>query len=355
MNLVAPINCLLGYGHVGWNILYHSFIGGANPTFFPIGKPNITYGDRAAECLNSTHYMAKEELDPKAPTLVVWHEFGLFEKALGQSTKIGLSFFELSALDKNRLNNLNSMDINIQASEWGANVLRHNGVKSEIKVIPCGFNPEVFYPKVNQSTTYKFFNIGKMEYRKGHDVLIKAFERTFDKSDDVELHMLWENPFLNEQRKMEWVAQYKGGKLSDRVFFRQQFNSDLGLANFIRSMDCGVFPTRSEGFGLPILQSIACGKQIITTDYSAHTEYATPHNSSLLSITEFEPSIDNVFFTHSSVPQNSFWAKITDKNFEELCEYMRFNYLNRVRKDNSKTVENLTWKNVVNKIGVYNG
>ena len=132
MNIVAPTNCYLGYGHVGWNILYHSYLQGHNPTFFPIGNPNITYGTEAADCLNSTHYVAKDGGSSSAPTLVIWHEFGLLEKALGRGEKIGLSFFELSRLDRVRKINLNGMDINIQASHWGKEVLENNGIKTRI-------------------------------------------------------------------------------------------------------------------------------------------------------------------------------------------------------------------------------
>ena len=186
-----------------------------------------------------------------------------------------------------------------------------------------------------------------MEYRKGHDAIIDAFYRTFNKNDDVELHMVWENGFLNEQKKKEWVDLYKKSPLGDKIFFHGHFNSDLDLGDFIRSMDCGLFPTRSEGFGLPILQSIACGKPIITTDYSAHTEFSNPQNSFLLNIDSFEPSVDNVFFISGRIPYGSMWAKLTDNNLDQMSNYMMYCYEERYREDRSGTVKDLTWDKIV--------
>ena len=38
--------------------------------------------------------------------------------------------------------------------------------------------------------------------------------------------------------------------------------------------DVFTLPTRGEGFGLPILEAMACGVATVVTDYSAHTEWA---------------------------------------------------------------------------------
>lgn len=347
MNLVAPSNCYLGYGHVGWNILYHLHKA-IDVTFFPIGNVQVTSNVNATEVLQKTHYYSKDKFDPSSPTLVIWHEHGLFEKALGSAAKLGLSFFECNKLDKIRINNLSSMDINIQCSDWAVNVLDEYGIKS-VK-IPCGYDPTIFFPEKEQKKDgdYHFFNIGKMEYRKGHDVIIKAFCRAFEKEDNVKLHMLWENPFLNEQEKNWWLGQYKNSKLGDKVIFHHQFTTDMGLADFIRSMDFGLFPTRAEGFGLPILQSLACGKSIVTTDYSAQTEFCKPHNSFLLPISEYEPMYDGKFFTNQ-VPAGATWAKITEENIDQLVEVMRSAYEYRF-KETVNLVPDFTWENTACKL-----
>ena len=342
MNLVAPANSMLGYGHVGWNLLrfLHKKL---DITFFPIGQIVPTSGQQ--EILNDTHYSTKDRLNKDTTTLVVWHEFALFEKALGSGKKIGLSFFELNKLDKLRQINLSSMDLNIQCSEWGANVLRSHGINNVV-VIPCGYDPNIFHPLENRSRSFHFFNIGKMEYRKGHDILIKAFCKAFNKFDDVYLHMLWDNVFLNEQEKEWWRGQYRTSLMGERVVFHNRFNTDHELAAFIRSMHVGVFPTRAEGFGLPILQTLACGRRVITTDYSAQVDYCSPPTSSLLGITEYEPMQDGKFFTSKTMPEGATWGKLTDKHVDDLADLMREHYKKKLF-THSEDMSRYTWDNVV--------
>lgn len=349
LNLVAPCNCFLGYGHVGWNILYHFYLMDRNSVnFFPIGQPAITNGQAANDCIS---YTINKDFNNNIPTLVVWHEFDLFTKALGKGAKFSLSFFEIDSLDKHRVKNLKSMDMNIQPSEWGKLVLKNHKIDN-VTTIPCGFSPEIFKPKKieKKSPTYRFFNIGKMEYRKGHDIICKAFNNIFLQNDDVELHMFWDNMFLNQQEKDVWVSQYKNSKLADKIFFHSYKKTDQEFADFISSMDCGIFPTRAEGFGLPILQSIACGKPVITTNYSGQTEYCNADNSFLLNITEFEDCRDGKFFTEKTVPPNARWAKLTKQNEQELMDYMLFAYKNKYNKDSSNTVQHLTWENIICKL-----
>jgi len=45
------------------------------------------------------------------------------------------------------------------------------------------------------------------------------------------------------------------------------------LAAIYNSIDIFTLPTRGEGFGLPVLEAMSCGRPIVVTDYSAHPEW----------------------------------------------------------------------------------
>ena len=54
------------------------------------------------------------------------------------------------------------------------------------------------------------------------------------------------------------------------------------LPGFIRSANCFISPTRGEGFGLPGLQSMACGIPVIITDTSGCKDYANAETCTLM-------------------------------------------------------------------------
>ena len=96
------------------------------------------------------------------------------------------------------INHLNSCDEIIVASNWAADVVKGQ-IKNSIPVhvVPLGVDMGIFND-ANFVSTNKcvFFNCGKWEKRKGHDVLLEAFKIAFPSEDDVELWMMTNNPFI---------------------------------------------------------------------------------------------------------------------------------------------------------------
>ena len=72
--------------------------------------------------------------------------------------------------------------------------------------------------------------------------------------------------------------------------------------------DCGIFPSRAEGWNLDMLEMMALNKSIITTNYSAHTEFCNKDNSFLIDISETEPANDGKWFFGQGN-----WAKIGEE------------------------------------------
>jgi hypothetical protein len=48
-----------------------------------------------------------------------------------------------------------------------------------------------------------FLNVGKWEYRKGHDVLLEAFNKAFEPTDNVRLVMNCHNPCCRAKSREE--------------------------------------------------------------------------------------------------------------------------------------------------------
>ena len=76
---------------------------------------------------------------------------------------------------------------------------------------------------------------------------------------------------------LPWLARYYG--VEDRVILDQNLKPGLGvpdeLLNLImNSYDVHLVPTNSEGWGLSILETMACGIPNVISDYSAHGDWA---------------------------------------------------------------------------------
>lgn len=352
INIRGPLGTKLGYGHCCAMVALEFMKEGDEVALFNL------FGN--IDLSNPEHHQYIEKaiknqasFDYNCPSLLIWHEHSLSEH-VGNGKKTALTFFEMNKLDDRQIHHLNFPDHLFVASTWARNVLLDNGVSTEITVAPMGVDRSTFNEDNSNSHEFKstrFLNIGKMEKRKGHDILIEAFNKAFQPNDPVELLMAWNNPFLNEGQKKEWYDLYSNSPLGGNIRFQNTYlEEDRELAALIRSSDCCVFPTRAEGFGLPILQSMSCGRQIITTNYSAHTEFCNPTNSLLIEVDELEDAHDDIWFHGQGQ-----WAALDDK-VDELVELMRGIHKKKqefedlTNYEGIKTSKEFSWKSTVEKI-----
>lgn len=332
-----PIN-QMGYGVAGTNILFE-LDKLAQVDLFPIGGVEIT-DKKIEDVFNRTN--ANFTTNFSSPTVKIWHQHQLIDR-IGRGKYFGFPIFELDGFSPPELFSLSAPDELIVCSQWAKTVLE-KFVKQKVSVVPLGIDTEIFYSDNNiNSGTYKFFNIGKWEIRKGHDILIECFNRAFNHSDDVELYMMCNNPFLTYEAMSSWELLYQ----TEKVKLCPRLRSHEEVASFIRQMDCGVFPARAEGWNLELLESMASGKPVITTNYSAHTEFCNKDNSYLVEIDDVEPAYDGIWFDGNK----GNWAYIGEAQKEQIIEHMRYCYKNRpYNNEGITTGRSFTWTNSAKKL-----
>lgn len=346
LNIIAPINDR-SYGIVAINIVSELIKMGHEISLFPIGKPYCHHryeSDIKKALEHSDHFSSL------SPCIRIWHQFDM-SMFVGKGRHIGFPIFELDTFTDKEKHHLNSCDTIFVCSKWAKGIIEQNGITVPTYVVPLGVDNTIFYPEISKRSPTIFLNVGKWEKRKGHDVLVKMFNRAFTSVDNVELWMMCHNPFLTEEEDIRWKRLYKDSPLGDKIRFIPWLESDTDVANVMRQADCGVFPSRAEGWNLENIEMLSCGKEIITTDYSAHTEFCTKHNSCLVPITELELAHDNKWFFNQGK-----WGKI-DNNVEELfVQYMReinvakqYDKLN-INTEGIETAKNFSWKNTAQTI-----
>ena len=308
LNVMAPINSL-GYGVAAKNII-QGLSEKTNLSLFPIGAPQVE-NDREKQLVEQCMTRSRA-FDFNAPCIKIWHEFDLATR-VGKGKMIAFPFFELNKFNDVKKHHLSSCDKIYTPSKWAKEIIESEVPNSNVKVIPLGVDTSIFFPTIfkhsitsqrNQDKKFIVFNCGKWEVRKGHDILLDIFKEAFPDEQDVELWMMCSNPVANEEVNKQWSSFYKQDqrvKLMDRV------QSQKELAGIINSVDCGLFPSRAEGWNFELLELMACGKKVVTTEYSAHTEYCTAKNSIRIKPKKMEKAFDGLYFRQDDVGD---WASL---------------------------------------------
>jgi len=340
INITCPIG-KTGYGITSLNILKNISYNDANIALFPIGQNMELNSENEKELINNAIKNA-ENFDCNAPCLKIWHQFDLASR-IGSGKYFSFPFFEIDKLKPKEVVHLNSCDGIFSASAWGKEIMQNNGVTKPIHVCPLGVDMSIFYcpPKIRvNEENYIFFHIGKWEHRKSQDFLIQAFDNAFDEDDNVELRLLPHNPFLGDQELQYWANILNSSKLRNKIRIYDRLPTQYHLADFIFHGDCAVFLSRAEGWNNEITECMAMNKPIISTYYSAHTEYCNDHNSFLVKIDETEPANDGKWFHGEGN-----WAKLGNNQMDQTVQYMRYVYNNDIRTNphGVETAQKYSW------------
>lgn len=346
ISLTAPIN-RVSYGLTSLNIL-KVLARTHEVALFPIGNPEAENPDDhplIRTCLSNQEFYSS-----RAPSIRIWHQHDLAQH-IGKFLHIGFPIFEINKFQPNILNHLLNQDGLLVTSEWGKRVLEENNVPTPIFVVPLGVDNSVFnYQKLPQDGICRFLNVGKWELRKGHNELLEAFNRAFDVTDKVELIMMPISSHTTQTEMDEWGNIYKSSKLGDKIKILPPVSTPQ-LVNIMRTVDCGVFPSRAEGWNLPLLEMMACGKQVIATNYSAHTEFCNIENCLLIDIDELEDAYDGRWFRGFGE-----WAALEDKQIDQCAEYMKLVYKSKtlgadvINLKGIETAKKFSWENTCNKL-----
>lgn len=357
INVTAPVN-QLGYGILALNVLLELEKAGMQPNFWPIGLVECPdeHIPVLQEMRNRTNNFNRDSI-----SLRIWHPHDLSHHP--SNRRACLTMFELNRLKSYEINHLKSQDEIFVPSKWHKRILQENGFRQEnVHVAPLGVNHDLFSPAQNyQSEDTVFINVGKWEVRKGHDFLLEAFCAAFEPTDKVRLVMLCDNPCFRSQEEYErynkeWMTLYKNSKMGSRIEIFPRLKTQSEVAQVMANADCGLFPSRGEGWNLDLAEMLSMGKNCIATYYSAHTEFINEHNCRLIEIENLEDAHDGVWFDASSPEwegQPGQWAHLGQGQLDQMVSHMREIHQKKqsgelqVNQWGIDTMRHFTWANTV--------
>lgn len=154
--------------------------------------------------------------------------------------------------------------------------------------------------------------------RKRTDVLVRSFMEFCKINDSCDLALVWRNPPEN------LVNEVKTAGMAERVHFLRNID-DEELTELLNCAKALCFVSKYEGFGLPIIEAMACGCPVITCRNSCLQEIGgdaaiyveEPINESLVAlfqqidkhqemlVSKIEPSIEQAdkFHWHKAARQ----------------------------------------------------
>jgi glycosyltransferase involved in cell wall biosynthesis len=177
-------------------------------------------------------------------------------------------------------------DLIVTGSSWCEAVLRGHGVRNVATVFQ-GIDPSLFHPGPRAGSLegrFAVFSGGKLERRKGQDLVLRAFRAFAARHPEAVLVTSWHSPWpvtalsINEGSMLQPLSLTADGRIDAAGWAVANGISpekfiDLGvvpnhlMARVLREMDVAVFPNRCEGgTNLVAMECMACGVPAIVAD-----------------------------------------------------------------------------------------
>jgi glycosyltransferase involved in cell wall biosynthesis len=211
--------------------------------------------------------------------------------------KIQIYNYETDILPRGWGNMMNNQaHLILPSSQFAKEIFEKNGVKKEkMVVLPHGYDETLFNPQMPETplvgvdnSKFKFLCIAAPHWRKGLDILLKAYIEEFKGDQDVVL-ILKSSMNSHEPQKAHFHVDLKqiisSLKKTHNYSWPEIKYIDYrveSLAGLYKTSNAVVLPTRAECFSLTVLEAAACQVPVITTDYGGHLDFLNHENSYLI-------------------------------------------------------------------------
>ena len=226
---------------------------------------------------------------PSRGDVVLAFEYPLNYWKLEGRLKVGMIVYETPPLPAKWVEAIRQhLDLLLVPSRFCRDIVLASGVPASlVRTVPYGHDPAVFHPGRRPldrivSEAFTFLHIAMPHRRKGTDLLVRAFVRTFSRRDPVRLLIKTTYRPPPPGRRRPW----EGADLADIVEEALSSRTDPpridlivskeppeAMGGYFAACDCYVQPSGSEGFGLAVLEAMACEKPVIVTGYGGHLDF----------------------------------------------------------------------------------
>lgn len=337
---VSAKNMMLALDDLNVDVRYKYVYGKGTP--FPVEEPQKSDNYKI-------NVITQRKFNNDYPQ-IVYGQGDVFKKNTGKY-KIGFTMLETTGIPEEWVRQANLMDEVWVPSTFNVETFRNSGVKVPIYVIPLGIDPNYFNSKIRsykKHHRYTFLSVFEWGERKAPEILLKAYSKAFTKKDNVLLicKVFNNDGSINVENEIKKMRLPEDGP--EIMFLYNQRIADYQMPTLYRSADCFVLPTRGEGWGMPILEAMACGLPVIATNWSSQIDFMNEFNAYTL-------NIDGLIDAEAKCPyyKGFQWANPSEQHLVELLRYV-YAHQDEARKkgDNAskEVLEKWTWENSALKI-----
>lgn len=200
-----------------------------------------------------------------------------------------LTVWETTTLPKKWIKNLYKFKHIFVPSQWNADVFISSGF-SNVSVIPFGVDTDIFNPwgsKINFPWDKTILSICRGQYRKALDVTEEAWGNIRDQAKGTFLALYGKDTGFSCLENENYEARVIGPFVAN-IYHKLQivhlipsvgeYVSENDIAALYRSVDIYLLNSRSEGFGYPVIEAMACGTLCLIPNYGSVKEFIYENN-----------------------------------------------------------------------------
>lgn len=146
-----------------------------------------------------------------------------------------------------------------------------------LEIIPHGISLPVITDDATTGQIIKILYTGRLEYRKGTDVLLAAIPLVLEQTPNVLFELIGNDTGNDYQNRFRADS---AGAVLQKVIFRGRVDQDT-LSQAYRACDIFVAPSRYESFGLIFIEAMSYGKPVIGCNIGGVPEIITDNYNGL--------------------------------------------------------------------------
>jgi len=205
---------------------------------------------------------------------------------------LAIIFFENTHISDEALTRSKRYARTITGSSWNHDLLEAAGIDGVRKVLQ-GIDSSLFKPReepLGKRNRFVVFSGGKLEHRKGQDIVLSAFKIFNQRHPDSVMMTCWQNPWpdkavdIGASGLVIGPPAHRDGLLDIALWavhhgLPEGSVVDMGflpnhqMPGLLSQCDCAVFASRYEsGTNLPAMEAMACGLPVILSANTGHLD-----------------------------------------------------------------------------------